>query len=316
MSGVARRTLVGVLGLVPLAVVAGTGARWWDRLPARLPTHWGLSGPPDGFSGRGSTLAVVVSLAAVGGLLVVIAAWTPWYRRSTGSARFAVAAGGFVGGLVAGIWLSTAGVTLAAGSATDAVLGWWILLDVAGGGWAAIALLLRGPAVRRRGGAPPLDGDVPFRPVGPGERVGWSRVIGPTWLTWVTAALLVVEVGITVVFPAAAPGAVIALVVTVLCARFEVTVDHRGLRVTTGLVRLPIKRIPLDRVERAEAQDVQAGDWGGWGYRVMPGRSALVLRSGPALVVTTADGRRFAATVDDPAVPAGLLNGLVAARMT
>lgn len=161
-----------------------------------------------------------------------------------------------------------------------------------------------------------LDEDVPFRQVLPGERVGWSRVIGPTWLTWVAAGMLVVEVAITVAVPAAAPGAVIALVTTVLCARFEVTVDHRGLRVTTGLVRLPVERIPLDRVERAEVEEIQAGDWGGWGYRVMPGRSALVLRSGPALVVTTADGRRFAATVDDPEVPVGLLNGLVAARTT
>lgn len=314
MSAITRRALVGVLGLVPLAVTAGTAAAWWDRLPSQLPTHWSGLGLPDGFSARGTTVAVVVVLAAVGGLLVVVAVWTPWCRRSAGTARFAVAGGGFLAGLAAGIWLSTAGATLAAGSAADAVLGWWVLLDVGGGAWASIALLLRAPAVRRHGGAPALGEDVPFRHVGPDERVGWSRVIGPTWLTWVTAGLLAVGVAITVAFPAAAPGAVIALVVTVLCARIEVTVDHRGLRVVAGLVRLPIKRIPLDRVERAEAQDVQAGDWGGWGYRVVPGRSALVLRSGPALVITQADGRRFAATLDDPATPAGLLNGLVAAR--
>lgn len=159
---------------------------------------------------------------------------------------------------------------------------------------------------------PEPDEDVPFRPVRPGERVGWSWVLGPTWLTWVVLGMLVVQVVVAVLAPATAPFVVMALALTVLCARVEVTVDHRGLRVVAGLVRLPIERIPLDRVERATVEEVQAGDWGGWGYRVMPGRSALVLRSGPALVVTQADGRRFAATLDTPAVPAGLLNGLVA----
>jgi hypothetical protein len=40
----------------------------------------------------------------------------------------------------------------------------------------------------------------------------------------------------------------------------------------------------------------------------MPGRSALVLRSGPAVVLTLSDGRRFAVTVDDPQTPAALLD--------
>jgi hypothetical protein len=42
----------------------------------------------------------------------------------------------------------------------------------------------------------------------------------------------------------------------------------------------------------------------------MPGRSALVLRSGPAVVLELADGRRFAVTVDDPQAPVALLDAL------
>ena len=53
-------------------------------------------------------------------------------------------------------------------------------------------------------------------------------------------------------------------------------------------------------------------DWGGWGYRIMPDRSAVVLRSGPGLVVTSTSGKQFAITIDDPEEPAALLQALAA----
>jgi hypothetical protein len=43
---------------------------------------------------------------------------------------------------------------------------------------------------------------------------------------------------------------------------------------------------------------------------VLPGRSAVVLHSGPAIVLELADGRRFAVTVDDPETPVALLDAL------
>lgn len=42
----------------------------------------------------------------------------------------------------------------------------------------------------------------------------------------------------------------------------------------------------------------------------MPGRSAFVLRSRPAIVVDLDDGRRFAVTVDDPQPAVDLLQPL------
>jgi hypothetical protein len=76
------------------------------------------------------------------------------------------------------------------------------------------------------------------------------------------------------------------------------------------LLHIPLKRIPLDRIRRAEAAHLTPGEWGGWGYRIMPGRSALVLRSGPGLVVTSVDGTQFAISLADAESPARLLNTL------
>ncbi|HQX36543.1 MAG TPA: hypothetical protein PLA13_09335, partial [Microbacteriaceae bacterium] len=51
--------------------------------------------------------------------------------------------------------------------------------------------------------------------------------------------------------------------------------------------------------------------WGGWGYRVTPGRSAIVLRTGPGLVITQRDQKQFAISLDAPEAPASLLLGLL-----
>jgi len=48
---------------------------------------------------------------------------------------------------------------------------------------------------------------------------------------------------------------------------------------------------------------LRPSEWGGWGYRIMPGRSAIVLRSGPGLVVTTTSGTQFAISLADPQTP-------------
>ena len=310
MSITARRVLVAVLGLLPAVFTAASAAWWWSALPAMLPTHSDFLGRPDDFSSRTSTVAVLIAVSAAGSLVVVGAC--AWSHRSPIAARAVVAAGGFVSGLTAGIWVSIAAPSLLAPSPAEANTGWWLLVLVASGGWAIIARLLRVPMPARSGEELAADQDAPVRHVAPGEQVSWSAVIGPTWLTWVVAGALVLQVAVAV--PATAPAVVVALVIIVFFARLEITVDHRGLRLIAGLVRLPLKRITLDHLARAEVVDLHPSEWGGWGYRIAPGRSALVLRGGAALVVTTTDSRRFAATVKDPATPAGLLNGLAAAR--
>lgn len=314
MSTGGRRALVGVLGLVPMAIVLGTAASWWSRLPERMPTHWSGVTEPDGFSSRSGTVALTLAFAVVGAVVCAAACW--WHPRNPSLARGVAATGASVAGLFATAWLASGLAVLAAPSAEDAILGWRLALLPVGVAWGLVGLLLPGgaSAAQRRAAeersarAKPA----PHRDIGPGERLSWSVVLVPRWLVAVAGGALVVLVIVAFFVPSTIPGLVPAAVVTVVFSRIEVTVDHRGLRVVAGLVRVPIKRIPLEQVEQARAEDIRPTDWGGWGYRVTPGRSALVLRAGPALVVEQRDGRRFAATVDDPESAAALLNGLKA----
>jgi hypothetical protein len=91
----------------------------------------------------------------------------------------------------------------------------------------------------------------------------------------------------------------------------RVTASERGLRIAFGPFGWPSKHMPLERIERAEATEIEPLRWGGWGYRwAGPRRSAVVVRRGPGLVLDLRGGGRFAVTVDEPAPAAGLLNDL------
>ena len=91
----------------------------------------------------------------------------------------------------------------------------------------------------------------------------------------------------------------------------RVTASERGLRIAFGPFGVPAKHMPLERIERAEATEIEPLRWGGLGYRwAGPGRSAVVVRRGPGLVLDLRDGSRFVVTVDEPGRAAGLLNDL------
>jgi hypothetical protein len=121
--------------------------------------------------------------------------------------------------------------------------------------------------------------------------------------------LVVVTAGSFAV-PSASPVVLVPAVVLLPPCRIQVTFDHRGLRVVTGLLELPLKRVPLDAIASSGAEQVIPWERGGWGYRVGPGRSAVVLRSGPGVVVRLTPGRRSTVAVDDADTAAALLTTL------
>ena len=61
-----------------------------------------------------------------------------------------------------------------------------------------------------------------------------------------------------------------------------------------------------------EAAVLEPTQWGGWGYRIMPGRSAIILRRGPGMVITQRNEKQFAISLDRPEEPASILLGLIA----
>jgi hypothetical protein len=335
---------------LPVAVTVGTWSAWSGELPERIATHWGGSGAADRYSSAGGFWTVMLVLGVIAGLVAAGAAAAATKaepdadagtgpgsapRAGSGStsgagpgsaadgtragagfasrittARFLLIAAGSAAGGTAGIWVASATATLAAPG--DARLGWRFGYFLAGMAWGVVIRLAAGP-VR----LPPRDDRPLVDPLAlaPTERAAYSTTLSSPLFTGILAAAAVIA-AVTAVATAMMLDstmlllAVVPVGVALLFGRVRVTADRRGLRLVSGLLGVTMKRIPLDAIDSARAEEIVPLQWGGWGYRIMPGRSALVLRGGPGLVLTLTDGRRFAVTVDRPEEPAALLLAL------
>lgn len=120
---------------------------------------------------------------------------------------------------------------------------------------------------------------------------------------WVHARSSVfVMIGIASLFPGAliaiaVPwlGALLVILAVIgaafLCAR--VKADRRGLKVlVAGIV--PVMDVPARSIEMASAAEVRAADYGGWGYRHHGTTAAMLVGSGPAVVVRKTNGQKVA----------------------
>lgn len=142
---------------------------------------------------------------------------------------------------------------------------------------------------------------------------------------WVHARSSVfVMIGIASLFPAAliaiaVPWLGILLVVLAFFgAAFlfaRVKADRGGLKVLLAGV-VPVMDIPAGSITAASAADIRAADYGGWGYRKHGETAAMLVSSGPAVVVRKADGQRLAVSSGSQASAARLAEVLtrVAAR--
>ncbi|MBM2619431.1 DUF1648 domain-containing protein [Actinoplanes sp. LDG1-06] len=296
------RTLAAiVLTWLPAAVTAATWASWSDRLPGRMATHWSGTGPADGFSSSSGFGAAMLITGVVAGVAGIVAA-------GRAGQRFWLGLAGAVAGSTAGIWVCTATATL--DNPADPRLGWRLLYFVAGLAWGAVVALAAGPSPA--GVQPPPETVAPLD-LAPTERAAWSTTLrAPALLASMAVAAIVVVVVAAVGQAPIWPVVVVPLAAALVFGRVRVTADRRGLRLTAGLLNLPFKTIPLAEITGVEATEIEPLEWGGWGYRVTPGRAALVLRRGPGLVVHQSNGRRFAVTLDDPRTPGALLSALLA----
>ncbi|MDD0857447.1 DUF1648 domain-containing protein [Arthrobacter alpinus] len=303
-----RRIAAGLVGLIPLGAVAATWLSWHDRLPAELASHWSGTGEPDGFMSTGAALTLGLLLTGIPAVIGMIAAVIPSLRPAL--LRGIVGFAGMVSGMGAGTWLISAGLTLQAGSAEQAVLGWWLA--------ALIVSFLFGALPYFIAPKPKFTTTVHESRIqlGADESGAWSRTITSKVLLWLPVVLLAVT-GIMFI-PAFTDGELstvwmgggtmlLTTVIVALIAHMQVTVDWRGLRIVSTLGRIPLKRIRLEDIAAVEVTELRPSEWGGWGYRVMPGRSAVVMGAGPGLIITTTGQKQFAVTVADPETAASLL---------
>ncbi|UVJ37963.1 hypothetical protein [Arthrobacter sp. CJ23] len=90
----------------------------------------------------------------------------------------------------------------------------------------------------------------------------------------------------------------------------RVRADRGGLEVFAGGV-LKVLKVPAVDIAGAAAADVKAADFGGWGWRHHDDATAMLVSSGPAVVVRKLNGRRVALSAGDAATAdelAGILN--------
>lgn len=86
---------------------------------------------------------------------------------------------------------------------------------------------------------------------------------------------------------------VVLAIVGALLLVARVNADRHGLRVFIGGL-VPVVDLPAEDISAVSASEVKAADYGGWGYRHHSGTAAVLVSSGPAVVVRKTDGGRLA----------------------
>lgn len=290
--------VVILVGWVPLLV-------GWSHLPDPTATHWGVNGMPDGRMPLWALPLLMIFIVSIGLLT------TSLFRFEGRPTAEAFAMVGLMGGLGLALNISIVYLNWDAPTWQDAdPFGWLhivgVLVGAAVGGTAGYVLGRRWyPPPERESMGTPATGVV-----AEGEVVSW---VSTTSVTWPLALL-----GGFAVFFLFLPDwfkwlALLFIVLALLFSRVYVTVNIEGIQVCLG-GRLPVRKISMARIKEARSIDLEPAAWGGWGWRLVPNGSAIVLRRGDAIEVTLENDRRFAVTIDDAATGAALLNGLVARR--
>jgi hypothetical protein len=310
-GGRVRDAVAAITLWVPLVMVAGTWLSWHSALPADLPRQWGSAGVSTTWP---TALAIV--LAAFVCLASAVIATASLRRAGAPSRRKTFLFTGFAAGMASGVWLLSAGSTIAAGGTPPDDIGAWPLLMLVLLGYGLIPFLI----AHRWIDDTPKHQTVEVERV-PTETEAWIRTVTVPLFLWLGLAIF--AMGVVLLIAAVLGGGgggaselvsgLVMLVVTLpvlACGRLRISVDWRGLTVATWIMGISVKTIPLNEVESVQTTRIEPLEWGGWGYRIRPGTSAIILRTGQGLVVNLTNGKQFALTLTAPETPVAILTAL------
>lgn len=94
---------------------------------------------------------------------------------------------------------------------------------------------------------------------------------------------------------------------------FNVSAGPKGVVVAAVGIGFPRVRVPLEQIAGVEVGTVEAWNYGGWGIRLGPD-TAVITKSGPALIVRRTDGAGLRISLDRPEEPAAALASLLPRR--
>jgi hypothetical protein len=304
-----------VLPGAALAVAGALENGWAHRLPDPVATHWRSA--PDGHNALGAFTGLTLGVGAVAVLLLATTAVNA-LRRGRPLPRPTVGVGAGFAALPAAVLLSVLVANLDVPDWHAARSGVVVVPFMLGAAVIGVVAALVGglpaPPARETPGQRPTIG------LRPGERAFWSgRAVNPAML-W---ALALIPVAIALL-PAGLPWqtgvwiALVGLVVTALTYRLSATVDAKGVTIRFGLLGVPWRHLALAAIREATTRELTTFGDGGLGLRFNPvtGTTAYKVRGGPALALALENGRTVLVSVDDPETGAGLVNDLLAQRIT
>ena len=304
-----------LLGAMVAPVVSTAAALWlllsWrSELPAEVAIHWGPGGEPDNFVSV-TALGWLVALAGVLGL--ALAVLTAWANSPALARTLSGTTGGTVGLLHAMVLSSTAAHLGPVDPTTVRMEGWWLAVGLGASAVGAVVAVLLVP--RWQGDTVAPGRAVTALDLADGERAVWTSSVSSGHLGTAVAALGVastlVAALVTGTWWMLVVPAVLAVTMWAMLS-VRVTVDATGLRVR-GRLGWPRAHLPIEQITSVSVVDVKVmRDFGGFGYRFAAtgrykGARGFVLRSGEAILATTADGRSEITVVEDARTGAALL---------
>lgn len=295
------RALV-TIWLIPLVVIAGSAAAlvsWWQHYPDPIAVHWGLSGNPDG-----SLPLWLYAAGIVGGMGLAWLGLIGGTRRGADAPVTAVVY--FILGLLAAVNAQILAYNYDAADWHDAAsLSWYVVVGVLG---AAIVAGFLGWLLA--GGRGSVGEDEPLEPVST-NLTSWTGRASNLWIAAIAAVLIVL---CFFVGPVWALLLVAIAVLLVLFAFVRVDAGDSGVLVSLGPVGLPRRRYSFESITGAGAVEITPLAYGGWGWRIRPGRRAYIIRRGQAIRIERATGVAVVITVDDAQTGAAVIDSIARER--
>lgn len=309
-----KRQAAIVVALLPLSAMAIAALLLAPRLGDEVASHWsGDTSVPDGFAATWGSFWVIAGITAVltaGAVAGIVLAGRARVSRLWPALAVLTA------GSTAGAWIATAWATADAASPAEASLGGRLALLLVAPVCAVLVYLALPPAAPLE----PGDASVPAARLEEGDRLAWSGTTGSGVLVFAVVLVAVVFAGTLVL--ALLTGAAAAWITAgvlflaagsaALLVPVRLTVDRRGVRLSSALLRVPLLRVRLDDIQSATAGTIEPAQWGGWGYRISGAGIGYIARRGPGLIVRKRGGGAVAITIDHPEQPASVANALAA----
>jgi uncharacterized membrane protein len=296
-----------VLPALGVLVAATAPFAYRGRLPDPVATHWGVDGLPDG------SLPLVVDHLLLT-LIVLVVAFLPLWSAER----------------VDHVIARTLVATSSALSALFAMLRWWTLeanadapvwteaapMTLRGSAAVVLASALAGGfgwwAAKERPDRPVPSERAAPTPIPDGEQLVWiggqRAMVGPS----MAGLLVIVAVGLLATVPPTGPlllGVMVAVVVLVIVTftSIRAVIGPAGLTVRFGPLGRPRLHVPVEDIVEVRVEHVEPMAYGGWGYRVLPGVRAVVVRGGEGMRVVRRTGPDLVVTIEGAREAAGAL---------